>query len=83
MENWFEEFVWHSALDNIGGKKRFCNRLPNSSMVRQFFAATNSGNYLVHKTTSALWRVSEDGKSIEPVFDSDVLSENELEDLED
>ena len=83
MEEFFEGFLWHSSIgiDNeVAGHKKFYTRLPNSKKARgMFFAA--SENMLIHKTTQALWRISDDGKSIEPVFSSDILSEEDVSDL--
>jgi len=78
-EKWFDEFIWNSSINNVPAKKRFCNSLPNNKKARQMFIATDSGKLLIHKSSRALWRLSEDGKSIEPVFDADVLSEQDIE----
>lgn len=78
-ENWVKDMKWHSSMDNFEGQKSFCNSLPNNKKAKRMFIATDSGKLLIHKTTRALWRVSEDGKAIEPVFDTDVLSEQDIE----
>jgi len=45
--------------------------------MSMFIAA--SDGLLIHKTTKCLWRISDDKKSIEPVFGSDVLSDEEVD----
>lgn len=82
MSEFFRDFLWHSAIGidtGIEGEKNFCTRLPNTKKARAMFASANGeGRLLIHKTSQALWRVSEDGKSIEPVFDTDVLTEEDI-----
>jgi hypothetical protein len=72
---------WHSSIgvDSIAASgKRVIKKLPNSKKARSMFIGASCGKFLIHKSSQALWRVSEDGGSIEPVFDSDVLSEDDL-----
>lgn len=76
----FEGFCWHSSIgidSSIAGSKRFVTKLPNSRQAMSMFEASG-GSLLVHKTTRCLWRLSDDKKSIEPVFNSDVLSEDDV-----
>jgi len=76
-----DAFSWHSAIgvDSISkAAQSVVRRLPNNKTARGMFCNASCGNFLIHKTSQALWRVSEDGKSIEPVFDSDVLTEEDL-----
>ncbi len=78
----FEEFNWHSSIgvdSAMEGNKRFVTRIPNTRRARSMFVA--SGNdLLIHRTTRCLWRISDDKESIEPVFGSDVLSDEEVRD---
>lgn len=76
----FEGFGWHSSVGMdcaVDGSKSFVARLPNNGAARSMFSAAG-GDYLIHKTTRCLWKLSEDKKSIEPVFSSDVLTEDEV-----
>ena len=76
-----DSFSWHSAIgvDSISkAAKKVVRKLPNNKTARSMFCNASCGNFLIHKTSQALWRVSEDGKAIEPVFDSDVLTEEDL-----
>jgi hypothetical protein len=59
------------------GNKRFVTRLPNIHVARSMFEAAGD-NLLIHKTTRCLWKISDDSKKIEPVFSSDVLSEDDV-----
>ena len=75
------DFQWHSAIgvDSItAGTKKAFRLLPNSKKARGMFYTASCGKFLIHKTSQALWRVSDDGKAIEPVFESDVLTEEDL-----
>ena len=77
----FEKFSWHSSIgldEALDGSKRFVTRLPNTIATRRHFKAAAGGdNFLIHKTTKALWKMSEDKQSIEPLYPTDVLSEDQ------
>jgi hypothetical protein len=62
----------------LGVSKKSIRRLANTPQVRLSFY-TAGENFLIHKSKKALWKVSDDGKSIEPVFSSDVLDASEME----
>jgi len=75
----FEDFMWHSSIGidaALDGNKRFVTRLPNTKKARSMFTAS-SDNTLIHKTTRALWKITDDNNGIEPVFATDVLSEDD------
>jgi hypothetical protein len=79
MNDILEDFSWHSAvgIDSALDSQRLVTRLPRSRKAMMMFEA--SGNdLLIHKTTRCLWRKSEDGKHIEPVFGNDVLTDDEV-----
>ena len=81
MKDFFEQFSWHSCIgvdDAVGGSKKFVTRLANTKRSSGLFIAAG-GNLLIHKATQALWKLSEDGKFIEPVFDTDILTESDLD----
>jgi hypothetical protein len=76
----FEGFCWHSSIgidSTMEGNKRFMTRLPNNRQAQAMFVASGN-NLLIHKTTRCLWKLSDDKKTIEPVFSSDVLSVDEV-----
>ena len=76
----FEGFLWHSAIGidaSIDGNKKFVTRMANTAKARSMFIASGE-NFLIHRTTRALWKLSGDKKTIEPVFDTDVLGEEEV-----
>ena len=79
MTDVLEDFTWHSAIGidcDLDGK-RLVARLPRTRRALGMFEA--SGNdLLIHKTTRCLWKLSDDNKHIEPVFGSDVLTEEEV-----
>lgn len=81
----FDKFSWHSSIgidESLEGNRRFVTRLPNTAATRRHFVAAAGGdNFLVHKTTKSLWRMSEDNKSIEPLFPTDVLSEEQVREI--
>lgn len=77
-EDFFDSFNWHSSIgidSVIDGNKRFVTRIPNSREARAMFMAAG-GDLLIHKTTKCLWKINKD--SIEPVFSSDVLTEDDV-----
>jgi threonyl-tRNA synthetase len=77
----FEKFSWHSSIgldETLDGSKRFVTKLPLTAATKRHFTATAKGdNFLIHKTTKALWRMSEDKKSIQPLYPTDILSEDQ------
>jgi len=77
----YEDFQWHSAtgITKDFGKMQSINKLEASdSNIGKFIRGSNDSDYLVHKTTYSLWKFSEDGSIIEPVFDEDVLCEENM-----
>ncbi len=81
MKDFLDNFQWHSSTGfdaSVKEKKHFKTKLANSKAVLASFVFAGS-NLLIHKATNALWRVSEDKKSIIPVFDTDVLTAEDLE----
>jgi len=81
MQDFFEQFSWHSSIgvdDAVQGNKKFVTRLANTKKASQMFVGAG-GDLLVHKATQALWKLSDDGKFIEPVFDTDILTDEDLE----
>jgi len=83
MKEIFDNFSWHSSIgidETVFSDKKFVTRLANTSEnLASFFAAGD--DLLIHKTTKALWRVSDDNATIEPVFGSDILTEDDLKDF--
>ena len=76
----FEGFTWHSSIGvdyTINGTRRFIARLPATKKALSMFVVAGK-NLLIHKTTRCLWRMSDDKKFIEPVFSSDVLTEEDV-----
>ena len=81
LARFFGQFQWHSSVgfDTVlSPKKRIIKKIANTLDARSQFLVA-SDNFLVHKATHALWKVSEDGKSIEALFDDDVLTSDQLE----
>lgn len=78
--NIFDNFNWHSCIgiDCVaGGDKQFVTKLPVTKKAMSMFIKAGD-SMLIHKTTRCLWSLSEDKKCIEPVFGSDVLTEDEV-----
>lgn len=82
----FTNFQWHSSVGidaTLSNSRRYVARIPaDSDYVRQMFRCAGRGgddrDILIHKTKHCLWRFSDDNSHIEPIFASDVLS---LEDI--
>ncbi len=81
----FENFAWHSSIgidESIDGNRKFVTKLPNTAATRRHFVASSEdSNFLVHKTTRSLWRLTEDKKSIQPLFPTDILSEDQAREI--
>lgn len=79
--NFFEDYHWHSSIQlnqNIKGKK-LISKLTNTKQNRnRFLKVASKSDFLIHRSTKALWKFSEDGQSIIPVFDDDILTEQSL-----
>ena len=80
MDDLFDDFQWHSSvgIDDIVYKNHFVTKMANNEINLQQFIA-GGDKLLVHKTTKALWKFSDDKKSIVPVFSSDVLTEDDID----
>ena len=79
VKDFLSNFSWHSSLGLEGAVevRKVVSRLPNTKVARSMFL-TAGNSLLIHKTNKCLWKVSRDGNSIEPVFASDVLSEEDV-----
>lgn len=79
--DFFEDYHWHSSIqlnENIKGK-RIVSELSNTKQNRnKFFRVASKSDFLIHRSTKALWKFSEDGESIIPVFDDDILTEQNI-----
>lgn len=76
----FDGFSWHSSIgidSSLAGNKKFLTRLPTTKTAMSMFIRAGE-NLLIHKTTRCLWKLSDDKQSIEPVFNSDVLTEDDV-----
>lgn len=81
MTNVFEDYRWHSCAEPRRGisEKRIIRSLPvKASIMEKFRRVASDSSFLIHKSSRALWKFSEDGKTIEPVFQDDVLTEDKL-----
>lgn len=83
----FTSFSWNSSVGIdacLSNSKRFISQLPAKSeyVGKMFIAAGRGGDnkgILIHKTKHCLWKFSKDNSYIEPVFASDVLSVEDLD----
>ena len=79
--NFFDEYKWHSSLElgeGIQGKKIVRRLTASRQNLSRFIRIAGNSSYLIHKATKELWKMADDGKSIEAVFPDDVLSEEQL-----
>ena len=80
--NFFDDYNWHSSLeigDGIKGKKIVRKLAASRSNLSQFIRIAKDSDYLVHKSTKELWAFDDDGMTIKPVFDDDVLTEDQMQ----
>ena len=81
MKDLLSDFQWHSGTGIQGNFEgcRIVRKLASSDdNLSKFIKASDSSNFLIHKATKALWCFSSDGSHIEPVFEEDVLTEENL-----
>lgn len=79
--NFFDEYKWHSSLElgeGIKGKKIVRKLTASRQNLSRFIRIASNSNYLIHKATKELWKMSDDGKCIEAVFNDDILAEEQL-----
>ena len=79
MKNVFDDFYWHAAIgmdEELNVNKNFVVKMANTEENRGHFIKAGD-NLLIHKTTQALW-ITDDEGSIVPVFGSDILTEDEI-----
>ena len=76
--DFFDDFQWHSStgINDNTKKSKIIKRLPKTAGNLSKFVARDGGNFLIHKSSRALWKFSEDGNYIESVFDDDVLTDD-------
>lgn len=79
--DFFENYQWHSSLElneGIKNKKIIRKLTATKKNKERFLRLASDSNFLIHKSTKELWKISSDGTSIEPVFPDDVLTEDNL-----
>lgn len=79
--NFFDDFNWHSSLeinDSILRKKKIKKLSASKKNKDKFIRIASDSSFLIHKSTKKLWKISDDGGSIEPVFPDDVITEETL-----
>jgi len=75
------DFQWHSVTGFdflLAGSepKKEVKKVAMTKEAMSHFVIANE--FLIHKTSRALWKISDDGKSIEAVFEGDVLTEDQI-----
>lgn len=79
--DFFKNYNWHSSLevnDGLRGKKIVKKLTATKKNRERFLRIASDSNFMIHKSTKALWRISDDGDSIVPVFPDDILTEEDL-----
>jgi len=79
--NFFDNFSWHSSLeinDNIKNKKIVRKLTASKNNINKFIRIAADSSFLVHKSTKKLWKFSDDGESIVPVFPDDIITEENI-----
>lgn len=80
-------YGWHSStgLDpSMGPKRRILANMPvaheyTKLMFRNAGCDYNGNNILIHKTRNCLWKFDDSGKKIIPMFASDILTAEDLQ----
>lgn len=79
--DFFNDYNWHSSLElgeGIKGKKIVRRLTASRKNKSHFIRIAKDSDYCIHKESKELWKFSDDGKYIEPVFPDDVLTEEQL-----
>lgn len=77
----FNDFCWHSISEPCGriASRRKVRSLPVKASVLVGFRKVEGSSFLIHKSTKALWKFSDDNATIEPCFEDDVITEEDIE----
>lgn len=81
MKDILKDFLWHSSFDLddfLHDKKKVVKISSRKVIASDFLTAKKDCNYLIHKSSKALWRWSKDRKYIEPVFEEDILTSGDF-----
>ena len=81
MTDIFNDYRWHSCIEpnkGISKKKIVRSLLATEENKAKFTKISDGGNVLIHKSSQALWRFSDDGKRIEPLYQDNPITEDEL-----
>jgi hypothetical protein len=65
-----------TALDNSPANRRLfiAAGMPGNQRHAALAGSGKAGELLIHRASRALWRVSDDGKRIEPAFEDDIIT---------
>lgn len=78
----FNSFSWHSSImpdQNMMNNQKIEKIKASKQNLQCFSLFQPQSKLLIHKATKALWKFSEDGKTISPVFAQDILTVKDLE----
>ena len=78
----FNNFSWHSALaldQSMINNKKITKLAATEQNLQSFSLFEPQSKLLIHKSTKALWKFADDGKTIYPVFAQDILTTKDLE----
>lgn len=81
MTDIFKDYGWTSHIEpkrGISGKKIVRSIVASEENLAKFDMISSNGNALIHKSTNALWKFSDDRKRIEPLYSDDIITEDEL-----
>ena len=77
----FNGYGWTSHVEpkrGISGKKIVKSIEASEKNLAKFTRISSNGNALIHKSTNALWKFSDDKKRIEPLYSDEIITEDEL-----
>ncbi len=81
MKDVLSNFQWHSSFpldETINKKKKITKIAKTKANLEKFSKVRTASEFLIHKSSKALWRMSSDGSFIEPVFEGDILAKEDL-----
>ena len=81
MTDIFNDYKWTGYTEpqkGISGKKIIKTLVANEENLKKFDQVSQQKSFLIDKSSRALWKFSSDKKTIEPIYDNQVLTEEDL-----
>lgn len=81
MTDIFNDYKWTGYTEpqkGISGRKIVRSLVASEENLKKFSRVSQNSSMLVNKSSKALWKFSSDKKTIEPIYDNEVVTEEDL-----